>query len=252
MTDSSKIVLTAADGARAEVYRHGAHVTSWIPAGGSEQLFLSERSSFDAGSAIRGGIPVIFPQFASRGPLPKHGFARTREWSLVERDEAAARFQLVSNAETMAIWPHPFVADLSVRVGGNSLEVELAVRNTGADPLSFAAALHTYLAVNDVAQTRVFGLTDDALKIDGEVDRVFTNVSRALIVDDGMRKTEAGMRGFTDVVVWNPGMQKAAALADMAPGAFRRMLCVEAAIVETPVVLAPGATWSGAQQLTSH
>src|SRR5690348_6301397 len=81
----SKIVLHSADGARADVFPYGAHVTSWMPAGGGGRLFLSERSAFGAGSAIRGGVPVIFPQFASTGPLPKHGFARTMEWRVVER-----------------------------------------------------------------------------------------------------------------------------------------------------------------------
>jgi glucose-6-phosphate 1-epimerase len=82
-----KVILTAADGARAEVYLHGAHVTSWLPAGASEdRLFLSRRSRFAAGAAIRGGIPVCFPQFATQGPLPSHGFARVTAWDLVRAD----------------------------------------------------------------------------------------------------------------------------------------------------------------------
>ena len=65
-----KVVLRSRDGALAEVYLHGAHVTSWRPAGTREErLFLSERSEFRGGAAIRGGIPVIFPQFAAEGPL---------------------------------------------------------------------------------------------------------------------------------------------------------------------------------------
>jgi glucose-6-phosphate 1-epimerase len=30
--------------------------------------------------AVRGGVSVLFPQFASHGPLPKHGFARNMLW----------------------------------------------------------------------------------------------------------------------------------------------------------------------------
>src|SRR5690348_6654419 len=125
MWDSTKIILESADGARAEVHRHGAHVTSWIPAGDTDRLFLSERS------AIRGGIPVVFPQFATRAPLPKHGFARTMAWQVVEHRESRARFRLASNAATTAIWPFAFAAELDVRIGGDTLEVELDVRNTG-------------------------------------------------------------------------------------------------------------------------
>src|SRR5438270_10896601 len=78
-----KLEVGANDGARVEVYTHGAHLTSWKPASGEERLFLSSRSSFTPDSAIRGGVPVIFPQFSAMGPLPKHGFARVSEWELV-------------------------------------------------------------------------------------------------------------------------------------------------------------------------
>src|SRR5688500_13909346 len=110
------LALEAPDGARAELYLHGAHVTSWRPAGGDERLYLSAASEFRDGAAIRGGVPVIFPQFAGRGPLPKHGFARTTGWSLVgvERGRHAARatLRLSDTASTRAMWPHEFVAEL--------------------------------------------------------------------------------------------------------------------------------------------
>ena len=58
---------------------HGGHVLSWV-ALGAEQLYLSPRSLLDGRAAIRGGVPVCFPQFNERGPLPKHGFARNLPW----------------------------------------------------------------------------------------------------------------------------------------------------------------------------
>ncbi|HEX5871641.1 MAG TPA: hypothetical protein VFY65_14540, partial [Longimicrobium sp.] len=79
-----KLRLTHASGGTAEVYLHGAHVASWVPAGGSEAMFLSRAATLAPGEAIRGGVPVIFPQFASRGPLAKHGFARVQPWKRVD------------------------------------------------------------------------------------------------------------------------------------------------------------------------
>src|SRR4030095_7823714 len=77
-----KVAGTAADGAPVEVYLHVAHVTSWIPAGErADRLYLSESSPFAPNVAIRGGVPVCFPQFADQGPLPMHGFARITAWS---------------------------------------------------------------------------------------------------------------------------------------------------------------------------
>src|SRR5205823_1519128 len=100
--------------------------TSWIPSGGTERLFLSTRSEFSSGRAIRGGVPVIFPQFASEGPLPKHGFARNLPWQFVSctphgSDRAAATLRLDASAATKAIWPHAFQAELTVGVQGQSL-----------------------------------------------------------------------------------------------------------------------------------
>jgi glucose-6-phosphate 1-epimerase len=266
MPDSSKIVLTAANGARVVVFRHGAHVVSWIPANDAERLFLSQRSSFGSGAAIRGGVPVVFPQFANTGALPKHGFARNMEWNVVEQGSSRARFQLTSNPATLAIWPYAFVAELGVHVDGDTLDVALAVRNTSTEPFSFTAALHTYLAVRDIGQATVRGLQGypfreggvdgvqeaEPLRIQAEVDRIYFDVKQPITISDGERTIDVGARGFQDVVIWNPGMQKAAALPDMAPDGYRRMLCVEAAAIGTPVVLPAGAQWSGAQRLVAR
>ena len=67
----------------AEVYLQGAHVAHWAPSGQRPVLFLSRKSLFAPGKAIRGGVPVIFPWFGARGdgkPGPAHGFARNTQW----------------------------------------------------------------------------------------------------------------------------------------------------------------------------
>ena len=73
------IRLDTDHGDSALVALHGAQVLSWTVAG-RERLYLSPRALFDGRSAIRGGIPLCFPQFNQRGPLPKHGFARNLAW----------------------------------------------------------------------------------------------------------------------------------------------------------------------------
>jgi glucose-6-phosphate 1-epimerase len=82
--------------ARGEMYVHGAHVTSWRPAGSEEVLFLSTKSRWQEGQAIRGGIPICFPWFRGKADdphAPAHGFVRTRSWqlySIVENDAGVA------------------------------------------------------------------------------------------------------------------------------------------------------------------
>src|SRR5438552_2459612 len=84
--------IRAADGAQALVTLFGGHLVSWKTADGVERLFVSARSALDGSKPIRGGVPLVFPQFNERGPLLKHGFARVSHWRLGatgEQDGAA-------------------------------------------------------------------------------------------------------------------------------------------------------------------
>ncbi|MBV8036012.1 D-hexose-6-phosphate mutarotase [Roseateles sp.] len=266
--------LTAPDGATATLSLHGAHLLSWTPAGAPEQLYLSPRSEFAPGQAIRGGVPVCFPQFSGRGPLPKHGFARTQPWELVSqeqgRDDALAVLRLRDGDATRAIWPHAFELELSVRVGGRTLDIELACENTGDTPLQFTTALHTYLRVADLDAVSVEGLAGlryfdqvkqaEALQrmdllLTGEkgvldLDRIYFGVKeRPLLVTEDRRQVVVRQQGFEDAVVWNPGPERCAGLADMPPEGWSEMLCVEAACIGRPVELQAGESWVGRQSL---
>src|SRR6266404_5629184 len=111
--------------AEAEIYLHGAHVTHFQPHGQKPVLFMSEKSWFEPGKPIRGGVPICFPWFGARQdgqPGPAHGFARLVEWELVSAEEASGgivevRLRLVSSEATRALWAGEFVADYRVRVG---------------------------------------------------------------------------------------------------------------------------------------
>ncbi len=269
--------LLAPDGARARVSLQGGHILSWQPAGAREQLYLSPRSEFVAGKAIRGGVPVCFPQFAERGPLAKHGFARTLPWELVSHDsgkeDTLAVLRLRDSEATRAAWPHAFELELSVRVGGRELDIELACENLdppGAMPLQFTAALHTYLRVADLDDVSVEGLAGlryfDSVKqaealqrmdllLTGEkgvldLDRIYFGVNeRPLLVTEDRRQVVIRQQGFDDAVVWNPGPERCAKLADMPPEGWSEMLCVEAASIGRPVVLQAGESWVGRQSL---
>jgi len=269
----SVLTLRADDGAVAEVHRHGAHVTSWRPAGdGEDRLYLSPRSEFGGSAAIRGGVPVIFPQFAAEGPLPRHGFARTSLWSLGgmgRTADGAAEIDLVlrDSAETRAVWDVSFRAVLLVAVVARRLAITLRVENLDAKTLSFTAALHTYLRVHDVGEASIHGLRGTSYRVSGEralvaddadhldvrdfVDRVYVDAPPRLELRERDRSMIVESEAFRDAVIWNPGRERAAALDDLEPGDERRFVCVEAAAVQTPVTLAPGRTWSGTQTLTA-
>ena len=270
-----KLDLVSPDGAAVTLSLHGGHVLSWKPAGAQEQLYLSPRSEFAPGKAIRGGVPVCFPQFAERGQLPKHGFARTLPWELVSqeqgKDDALAVMRLRDNDETRRLWPHAFELELSVRVGGRSLDIELACENLGEAPLQFTAALHTYVRVADLDAVSVEGLAGlryfdsikqaDALQrmdllLTGEkgvldLDRIYFGVKeRPLLLAEDRRQLMIRQQGFEDAVLWNPGPDRCAKLPDMPAEGWSEMLCVEAACIGRPVELPAGESWVGRQSLT--
>lgn len=268
------LTLAAADGAAVEISPAGAQVCRWRTPDGVERLFLSERAVFAAGSAIRGGVPVIFPQFGAFGTSLRHGFARLKPWQVLECGQrpgeatAGARFALTDDDASRTLWPHAFALELTVRLGGPSLQVGLTVRNTGTVACAFTAALHTYIAIDALAACRVHGLqhrrfldnTRDlaadlqsapALAFDGEVDRVYLGVEAPLRLADPRGDLEIRQSGFRDVVVWNPGEEKARALTDLPPDGHTRFICLEAAVVDPPVRLAPGESWTGEQHLTA-
>jgi glucose-6-phosphate 1-epimerase len=242
------IRIQAPDGASAIVTLQGAQVVSWIPAGRREHLFVSERSAFAAGQPVRGGVPVVFPQFSNRGSLPKHGFARNQVWRVMSTGASHAVFALDSSAETRRLWPHEFALELVVTLGPATLDLQLTVRNAGRESFSFAAALHSYLFVSDVTRVRFEGLPD-VEHLERGLDRVYPDTPRETRLYDGEHRLAIAQRGFRDTVVWNPGRKLSASLEDMGPLAFMNMLCVEAAAVEVPIELAAGAQWSGGQTL---
>jgi glucose-6-phosphate 1-epimerase len=257
----------AAPGAEAHVYLHGAHVTHFQRRGQAPLLFLSPRSTFAPGRAIRGGVPIVFPWFGANPDMPaapQHGFARVAEWMVESAGrkpggETFVALGLTASAATRSFWPGHFHLRYRVSVG-ESLDLALEVTNHGAEAFAFQEALHSYLAVSDVTNARVTGLEDtafidktdgmrrarhgrEALRLTGETDRVFLGTSAACTVEDpgAGRRITVAKSGARSTIVWNPWAEKAATMADLGPEAWRGMLCVEAGnVADDTQRLAPG------------
>lgn len=231
------------------VLLRGGQVISWVDAEGVERLYCSPASPLKGPQAVRGGVPVIFPQFGPRGPLVRHGFARMRDWTLLPGDPATAEpclsLQLHNAVEDEPLWPHACVCTLTVSLQAQGLRMALAVENTGSTAFTFHAALHTYFAVGDVTQSRVHGVLpqDAVLSLREPIDHLFEAVAGPVVLHSPAGRMEIVQTGFEDVVVWNPGAE--AVLADLPPDGYRDFACVESAAVARPVALEPGAGWEG-------
>ena len=236
--------------AHALVYLHGAHVTQYI-VGGSDLLFVSERSHFEPGTPIRGGVPICFPWFGPKAgdpSAPIHGLARTRTFAVesvaARDDDVEIVLRLRPDEPISGDWPVGVTLRHRISIG-RALQMSLEVENAGNETFRFEEALHTYLAVQDIRQTEVLGLdkTDYLDKTDqmqrktqqgpvrftAETDRVYLDTPATTIVRDGSRSIQIAKENSAATVVWNPWIAKAAALPDFGDEEWQRMVCVETA-----------------------
>jgi glucose-6-phosphate 1-epimerase len=242
----------------------GAHLLSWT-VNGRDVLYLSPNALMDGSAPIRGGVPVCFPQFNTRGNLPKHGFARVKNWAEV-KGQPCPTYELQANESTLAVWPHPFQTRLVFQEHGDTLTMHWTVKNTGDQSFEFTGALHTYFAVSNIESTYLYGLQGqtcwdalsdktfkesiNAITFAAEFDRVFDAPPHALRIQDGNRNIEVSQSAsFADTVVWNPGAIKSAQMPDLGAQGYQHFLCVEAAQVHTPITVEAGDVWAGWQRI---
>jgi glucose-6-phosphate 1-epimerase len=241
--------------ADADIYLQGAHVTHWTPRGQRPVLFVSPKSLFAPGKAIRGGVPIIFPWFGARSdgkPGPAHGFARSTEWAIESTKlhgdgKVELTLVLAPNETTRASGYANFDVRFRVTVGPD-LEMELETRNDAKEALTYEEALHTYLAISDIHQVSVSGLegttyidkTDgfkrkkldnERLRIAKETDQVHLSTKATCMVYDPVwnRRIIVEKSGSDSTVVWNPWIEKTKGMSDMAPDDWKGMICIETA-----------------------
>ncbi len=250
--------------AQAEIYLHGAHVTRYAP-NNQELLFLSQKSAFEPGKPIRGGVPICFPWFGPKADddaAPLHGLARVQTFtveSVAARDDDVEMVLRLRPEQALGKdWPLGVTLRHRIVIG-SALTMTLEVENASADLFRFEEALHTYFNVSDIRQVEVHGLenTDYFDKTDNmarktqvgpvrfteETDRIYFATQATTTIRDGERIIEIQKTNSDDTVVWNPWINKAAAMPDFGDDEWQRMLCVETVNCgQHAVELPPGQT----------
>lgn len=274
-----QIILREPLGSSAIVQLYGAQVTSWKNDRGTDLLFLSSKATSKPMKAVRGGIPLCFPQIGIFGHLEQHGFVRNRVWIIdpnppplpVCKSKAFIDLLFKSTEEDFKIWPHCFEFRLRVTLGAGMLTLTSRIRNTDSKPFTCTFALHTYFLVSDICEVRVEGLETldyfdhlrkkqrfteqgDAITFDSEVDRVYLSTPTKIAIIDHEKKRTFVLRkdtGLPDAAVWNPWEKKSKSVLDLGDEDYKRMVCIEAAAVENPIILKPGEEWKGCQELSA-
>lgn len=265
--------------ANALISVYAGQVLAYRPAGKAEDLmFLSEKAYYQAGKAIKGGVPICWPWF---GPDPEgkgrpaHGFVRNRMWDVVDtavtvNGETRIVLGLTDTPETRSIWPHAFVLRLEINIG-EKLDLALVTRNSGDQPFTITQAFHTYFGVGDIHQTSVSGLEGKSYidKVDGgqqkiqsgavtintEVDRIYLDVANELVIHDAARKRNVRItsQGSRSAVIWNPWAKIASEMADLQDDDYLRLLCVETTNAASDVVtIQPGSEFRLTAQYRSE
>ncbi|EGG19463.1 aldose 1-epimerase family protein [Cavenderia fasciculata] len=264
--------LDSGNNSSSSVYLHGGHVISF-KTNSSEHLFTSEKSVFTSGKAIRGGVPIIFPQFGP-GKIQTHGFARNTEWAIHDtfvdsvNQCVGVDLQLVDNDYTRSIWDYSFKCIYSVVLFADRLELRFTTTNTDQKPWDFQLAFHTYYQVSQISNVHVEGLYQveyidkmrnlivekEARKnvvIGEEVDRVYLDTKQPVtIVDTKSSIKLTSSQSLPDAVVWNPWIEKSKKMEDFGDLEYLQMICIEAGVINRPPLIEPGHSFQSIHTIT--
>ena len=266
-----------------ELYLQGAHLTGWQPSGQRPVLFLSERSAFIPGKAIRGGIPVIFPWIGSPETSPvhpppgssSHGYARVWPWTLrfaaLAGDDLHLSLTLDHNDRLHALGFDFLQLGIDL-ILGQTLTVRLTAANAGETPFLFEEALHAYLQLGDIHQVSLEGLagtefldktenfrrktqTENPLRFTAETDRPYLNTTTPVTLTDPVlqRRLTVTKTNSDTTVIWNPAAELTAKLPDLAPADWHHFACIETAnAADNAVTLQPRQAHTMVMQLKAE
>ena len=239
--------------------------------------FVGDLSSFLYLSPIaldnlprRGGVPILFPQFADRGPLPKHGFARNMTWQCLSSSQGAqvcqGHYRLQILPHQVKEWPHSAMLDLHYFLTATEFILNLKIHNCGEDTFLWTGGLHPYWHVADLLQSRIIGLQntvyddrylarlslDDNAELslsENAFERLYLGTPVLELVTQE-RRIRLECEGFTDWMIWNPGAEDSLNFIDLPKTDWKRFVCIEPVIAHASNELKPGQMFEGALRTT--
>ena len=270
-------------------YLHGATIASYTR-NNTSFIFMSENAIYNGVKALRGGVPLVFPQFGQPNPaMPQHGFLRTSSaWKVSQsnvqnEDSVSVTLALASSESTRALWPYSFIAEFTIELTTESLKYSLSIFNTDSQQFECQALLHTYIRVPSIHEVKVHGLhgvpyidklssstepiseINPAVTFSAEVDRIYlgsrapSDLQVSLAEHEYLRTSKAAWLMHAsgdktslpcDVVVWNPWIRKATELTDLGVDSFPKFVCIEPGPVAQPVKVNPAEKLVVQQSLT--
>lgn len=241
----------------------GAQLLQAITAQGLPLLYLSPLSV--DGQPARGGVPLLFPQFAQFGPGRKHGFARHQRWTLERAEPQALSYGLEVLPGQLDGWPYAARLRLLATLNNEALNLQWWVENTGQTGFEWGGGLHPYWAVSSLETCELLGLeaTPGLDNLSGQplppqaepwrfgpegMEYLFEGLP-SLQLRTPTHTLHLQGSGFTQWMVWNPGLEGGRGLADLPDQDALRFICIEPVCARPMQWLAPGAGFEGSLQV---
>jgi glucose-6-phosphate 1-epimerase len=220
---------------------------------------------------MRGGVPVLFPQFNLSGTFDKHGFARVMPWQVIRDDiELNGEFEgkkavvgnwiaeldatpknvvLYASAASTA-WVHHAKLRLQAIFTSSTVKVMLTVFNAGSTTFQFTGGLHPYFSWgHEEAAIPELGIVlkhSEMMQQGSGIERCLQAPSVLhLHMKTGEQEKILTVErfGFHEWMLWNPGPNHT--LTDIEKNDWSRFICLEPISVNQPHELAPGQQFSG-------
>jgi glucose-6-phosphate 1-epimerase len=221
--------------------------------------FVNDKNIFykspinEFGKTYRGGMPILFPQFANKGHLKKHGFVRDIEWELIheQQDEGQTIIEYDCNidVEDCPDWPYNAKLTMFCEIGHKLCAIKLIVINTDNKSFSFTGGLHPYFAISSRDKIEINGL-EGATCVDSFPDIPFSLDGNALIerlyesnqpvnLFTGENWLNIQCKGFENWMIWNPGEAEGLKINDLPNDHWDKFICIEP-LITNPKTLKPG------------
>jgi len=212
-------------------------------------LWLSELNQYVVAKAIRGGIPLCFPWFGAHETeqdFPAHGFARNLTWQCqdIVMDDFGHHItlQLSDSEQSRKYWNYAFNLQMVIHCK-EILRLEFKLQNLDHEAFDFAFAWHSYFPaqttgaritglegqfyIDQLDQNQIKQQTEHAIKFDAELDRIYPLTKMNFVLEQSPQTYINIQSTAQSAVIWNPWVDKAKRMADVADEAWCDFVCIE-------------------------
>lgn len=235
-----------------------------------QDFFYLSPVVLDFGFPRRGGVPILFPQFADRGELTKHGFVRGIQWEMVSHDlnglSEHLSYELNINPNNFGDWPHVANLRLDVVTEAKSITFSLTIKNHGEKSFSWTGGLHPYFKIENLLNVRIEGLKgckvenkykfdqthqlNQFLLFDGEPFESLFLSSSDLVIHENHKSLHLCSTGFSEWMIWNPGQSGVKDFLDIPENDWLKFICIEPVIAHQPQLIEGGGQFTGTFSIT--